>query len=220
MKVSAGQARRPRRGSAPQTRREILDAAEAIFAEQGYALARLEDVAARVRIRRASMVYHFRGKPELYAAMLEHVLADLRTALQETLASAGSAAGRIERTVEAWADQVGRRPTIARLLLREVSDSDPERLKALRGSAPVIDCWIAVVQEGQRDEGLRAVDPVQLASMLIGATVFFFSATSQLAPDRPFDATSQDHLRLHREELLRITRRLLGTRGPRRLSTR
>ncbi|MGH7287017.1 MAG: TetR family transcriptional regulator, partial [Myxococcota bacterium] len=49
-----------------RTRAAILAAAEAVFAERGFAAARLEDVAARVGIRRASIVYHFRDKRELY----------------------------------------------------------------------------------------------------------------------------------------------------------
>ena len=216
MGLEAAARPRTRRG-ASETRAELLDAAEVVFAERGYAAARLEDVADRVGIRRASIVYHFRDKPELYAATLAHVVGDLREALHATLTGPGSAAERIERTVLTWAEYVGRRPSIAKLLLREVADARPERIQALRGSGEVVDLWISVVQRGQAEEGFSAVDPVQLASMLIGATVFFFSATHLLAPSWPFDPTGDEQVRSHREELLRITRRLLGTRGPRRL---
>ena len=58
---------------AQSTRDQILDAAEAVFAEKGFAAARLEDVAERVGIRRASIVYYFRDKQQLYDAVLTTV---------------------------------------------------------------------------------------------------------------------------------------------------
>ena len=48
-----------------RTRAAILAAAEALFAERGVAETRLEDVAAAVGIRRASIVYYFAGKSQL-----------------------------------------------------------------------------------------------------------------------------------------------------------
>jgi TetR/AcrR family transcriptional regulator len=45
-----------------RTRAAILDAAEALFSERGFDATRLEDVAERVGIRRASIVYYFKDK--------------------------------------------------------------------------------------------------------------------------------------------------------------
>ncbi|TFG91552.1 MAG: TetR/AcrR family transcriptional regulator, partial [Myxococcales bacterium] len=55
---------------AEQTRTALLDASEALFAERGFDATRLEDVALRVGIRRASIVYYYRDKRELYDAVL------------------------------------------------------------------------------------------------------------------------------------------------------
>ena len=60
-----------------RTRRAILEAAESCFAAQGFEATRLEDVAAEVGIRRASIVYYFRDKSELYEAVLDELFGEL-----------------------------------------------------------------------------------------------------------------------------------------------
>jgi AcrR family transcriptional regulator len=52
------------------TAERILDAAEALFAERGYAGTSLRDVAARVGLRIPSLYNHFASKDALYAAVL------------------------------------------------------------------------------------------------------------------------------------------------------
>ena len=63
---------------AERTRTAILVAAEGLFAQKGFDATRLEDVAAAVGIRRASIVYYFRDKRELYDAVLEDVFGGFR----------------------------------------------------------------------------------------------------------------------------------------------
>src|SRR5690606_15695429 len=69
-------AARPGPASAPRRRGEItaariLDAAEALFAERGYAGTTLRDVADAVGLRIPSLYNHFPSKDALYAAVLE-----------------------------------------------------------------------------------------------------------------------------------------------------
>src|SRR5678816_2214858 len=80
------------------TRDRILDTAEALFAERGFAGTAVRDIAAAVDLTAASLYNHFAGKEALYNAVLERglrpvidVLEDLagheheRTALDATL---------------------------------------------------------------------------------------------------------------------------------------
>jgi AcrR family transcriptional regulator len=112
---------------AERTRASILAEAEALFAEKGFAATRLEDVAENVGIRRASIVYYFKDKRELYDAVLEDVFGGLHDALAEVLVRGKTLTEQIEIGVSAWVDYVGRRPSIARLVLREVADANRER---------------------------------------------------------------------------------------------
>ena len=203
---------------AERTRGAILEAAEGLFAERGFATTRLEDVAARVGIRRASIVYYFKDKRELYEAVLESVFAALLRQIEAALSSADPLPQRVEAGVSAWVDFVGSRPSFARILLREVADAGPERASALlRHTQPFTELIRKQVFErsAAEDQQLAPVDPLHIASTIAGATVFYVAAMPILVPEVGADLLSPQQLEAHRTQVLRIVRRLLGTRGPR-----
>ncbi len=201
-----------RRRPAAETRAEILEAAEAVFADLGYAAARLEDVAERVGIRRASLVYHFRDKRELYRAVLENALGPLRTSLRRALAGGGTAPERVDAVVVSYAEYLGARPSVARLILREVADGDSERMAALlAGGTPILADWAALVRGTQRGDAARRVDPLELASMLIGACAFLYIATPYLQGEHATAPTDPARRRAQVEELRRWTRSVLAS---------
>lgn len=208
----------PHGARAERTRNAILEAAEALFAERGFDATRLEDIAERVGIRRASIVYYYKDKRDLYDAVLTSALGGLLEALREALGGPDPLPDRIEAGVSAWVDYVGGRPSVARLILREAANASSEqRAAVLDHTAPFAELIQREVFERPdfKDAKLNRVDPVHLASVVSGSTVFFVAAMPALLPERGFDPTAPDHLAAHKDELLRIVRRLAGTRGPR-----
>jgi TetR/AcrR family transcriptional regulator len=204
-----------RRGPrAERTREAILREAEALFAERGFAGARLEDVASAVGMRRASLLYHFRDKHELYDAVLAELLRALHARVSAALRSGGSLAVRVERAVSAWVDFVGQRPALARIILREAAGATAERPPAILRHAEPFYALGREVVDGTRDDPLTRsapIDPVHFASAIAGATVFFVAAMPVLAPRSGVDPLAPEQLATHRDEVLRIARRLLGT---------
>ena len=87
-----------------RTRSAILAAAEALFAERGLAETRLEDVAAAVGIRRASIVYYFADKPALYDAVLADVFDAFRARLEPVLLAERPLGERAIDAVSTWID--------------------------------------------------------------------------------------------------------------------
>jgi AcrR family transcriptional regulator len=55
-----------------ETQVKILDAAEAIFSEQGFEKAQLEEVAARAGYTRGAIYAHYSSKEDLFLALMEH----------------------------------------------------------------------------------------------------------------------------------------------------
>ena len=63
---------------AVRTREDILDVATAEFAANGYAGARVDEIAARTRTTKRMIYYYFTSKEGLYLSVLERVYAQIR----------------------------------------------------------------------------------------------------------------------------------------------
>jgi TetR/AcrR family transcriptional regulator len=197
-----------RRSSGLKTRAEIVAAAERHFAERGFEAARLEDIAADVGIRRAAIFYHFGDKDELYAAVLDQVFDGAMAALP----SRGSAVERLEASLIGWIEYVARRPSVARLILREAASAQPGVASPLlRASRAPIAWFRAVIDEGVASGELKPLsDPHRFISLMGATTVFHFAAMPWLTPDVPFDPRQRAELEQYERETLLVARRMLG----------
>jgi AcrR family transcriptional regulator len=197
-------------------RAAILAAAEAAFAEGGYDRTRLEDVAASVGIRRASLLYHFRDKATLYAAVLESLVGDLVGRFRRSLEGDGSAGARIERTVDEWLDSAAERPALVRIMMRELADgvSEHSRPFAERMSA-VFSAVGAVIEEGQATRELRQTNALHVLMVVAGAGAFLNlgGLIVDASADRPQPLVADRAEQ--RELIIAIFRKLLGTHAPR-----
>jgi AcrR family transcriptional regulator len=63
-------ARRPRDDAREIFRRAVLDAAEEVFAENGFHGARIQDIAARARVAVGTIYNHFEQKEDVFAALM------------------------------------------------------------------------------------------------------------------------------------------------------
>jgi AcrR family transcriptional regulator len=61
-----------------RTKAEILEVAQQEFARHGYAGARVDEIAARMRTTKRMIYYYFGGKERLYIAVLEKAYAEVR----------------------------------------------------------------------------------------------------------------------------------------------
>ena len=198
---------------AEKTRNAILTAAEELFAERGFDATRLEDIAGQVGIRRASIVYYFKDMREVYDAVIANVLGDLHDALEAALAPQHpEPLARVEAVVSAFSLYVGNRPTTARLLLREIANATPGVVnEAWRHAGPLVDLVRREFPENPEitNAGFAKQSPIHVASTVVGATVFFIAAMPRVLRNRGFDPTTHEHIEAHRDEMIRVVRRLL-----------
>jgi TetR/AcrR family transcriptional regulator len=199
-----------------QTRAKILATAELLFGERGFAETRLEDVAEAVGVRRAALVYYFTDKQDLYRAVLDDVFGGLARRMVIASESQASPAERVEAMAAAWVDYVAERPAAARLYLREIANATPGRPPAIADYVKTVyDHVTAVVRQGERAGAFRRVNTVHLLGMVAGATLLFTVGVPALGIEPSYDPLSSRELAAHREEIVRMTRGLLGLNGVR-----
>jgi len=209
-------ARRASRGE--RTRHEILDAATEHFARHGYEGARIEAIAEDAHLRGPALLYHYKDKRQLYVATLERAFAGLAEDVARALAADAPLADRIEAAVSAWVDFVAARPAVARIVMREGAAASPGLVDDFAPiAAPLLAMLDEIYEEGRRTRVFRddPVEPLHVASAVVGTSVFFIAAIPNLLPQAGFDPLEGARLEAHRRELLTIVRRLLGLRAPR-----
>jgi TetR/AcrR family transcriptional regulator len=106
-----------------RSRAAILDAAERLFADQGYDATSLSQVGKLAGVSRATPGYFFGSKPDLYRAVLDRSFAEVRQAVrtgrERALASNQSPEVILAGAVSDYFDFLAARPNFIRLIERE-----------------------------------------------------------------------------------------------------
>ncbi|HZE66720.1 MAG TPA: TetR/AcrR family transcriptional regulator [Sporichthyaceae bacterium] len=93
-----------RAGRLPRTarRRQLLDAALAVFTTQGYHAAAMDDIAEKAGVSKPVLYQHFPGKRDLYLALLDESAESLLGAVRAALASTHDNKLRVRATMRAY----------------------------------------------------------------------------------------------------------------------
>jgi TetR/AcrR family transcriptional regulator, fatty acid metabolism regulator protein len=111
-------------------RRQLLDAATAVFAEKGYRNAGVGDIIARAGVARGTFYLYFTSKQEIFLAIVEDFHGRITRALDAVDAGALEAAGAgtpaaLQASARSWLGFFAAHRDAARVILREASSIDP-----------------------------------------------------------------------------------------------
>jgi AcrR family transcriptional regulator len=161
---------------AERTRREILDVATSEFADQGFAGARVDEIAARTRTTKRMLYYYFGSKERLFVAVLERAYATIRAAEQTIEVDHLDPAAAIRRLAELTFDHHESHPDFIRL----VSIENIHRAEHITGhsdlagqNTPAIELIERILDRGRADGSFtRDIDAVDLHMMISAFCVF------------------------------------------------
>lgn len=202
---------------ADDTRDRIIDAAQAVFARDGFVGAKMQEIAARVGIQRPSLFYHFTNKEALFVAAHEQVFGRIERLFRESLAPDGDPFVQLDRLSRAVLAVMAEEPDFAAMVARTAVDRHPAAVAIVRSYLqPLIDLSVAFVRTRQRRGIFRAdIDPFFFTLNSWSAALFYFVARDLLAP-APGPAHARDLDRFTRT-LLQVGNRALAVerRAPR-----
>jgi len=202
-----------------RSRAAILDAAERLFAEQGYEATSLNQVGAAAGVSRGTPGYFFGSKSDLYQAVLDRSFAEVREAVREgrarALASAQNPDTILAGAVSDYFDFLAARPNFIRLIEREALNGGrlPEGVSHLSAGQEAL---AAISAELGLDDSPSG-DAAQLLLSIISLCWFPMIHARTVAPAvgvRLDDAEELDRRKRHVVGLV-----LYGLRGSSSLTT-
>jgi AcrR family transcriptional regulator len=170
---------------AERTRRRILDAATADFAQHGLGGARIDRIARRARANKRMLYYYFGGKDALFLAALEARYAHIREAERALQLEHLEPRAALDRLVRFTWDYYLEHPEFLNLLNSENLHKgrhlrNSRRVQAMH--SPLVGMLREVLRRGTRAGVFRrGIDPVQLYISIAGEGYFYLSNRYTLA---------------------------------------
>jgi len=192
------------------TAERILDAAERLFAEKGFAGTAVRDIAAEVGLNPASLYNHFPGKQELYEAVLDRGLRPIVELLGE-LSRSDWSPGRDALAVDMIVDRFADKPALARLIHQEALTGG-ENLTRIAGRyvEPLYAQGVEALTRSPALEGWDAEELPLLVVAMHNLMLGYFSIVPLLERVLGSDPLTPDAIENLKRFLRKATTRMIG----------
>ncbi len=165
--------------AALETGELILDAAEDLFARQGFAGTSIKQIGEAASVNSALLYYYYADKEALYHAVLRRSVQRLASTVGPAVMSATNPEEAIQSFARAYSEALLQNPALPRLMLRELLDHEaahalPEVKQAMGG---LILHFVELIRRAQQQGVFRSdVDPVKAVVSTLGQLVYAFMA--------------------------------------------
>ncbi len=160
-------------------RQRILAAAEKLFSDKAFDAVSMNAIALQAGISKANIYHYFPNKDALYLAVLRAASRNLRKLLNDAVDAHGTVVDVLRHFARCHLQALLDRPELVRLVWRELLEKGAPRAPefAGQGFADVFSALVAVLESGQARGELRAdFNPALVATLMLGANVFFFQS--------------------------------------------
>ena len=205
-----------------KTRDRILDEAERVFADVGFAGARTQTIAQSAGVTPAMIHYYFATKQGLFDAVLDRVVDELLEILDGIQPSAMSFSDALDAFLDAYFDYVFRHPNFARLTRMAVGNQPLSHLEHViqKHFRPLFQAGVDFVQAGIDAGEFLPANPRQVVLSFYCMTVYYFSDAPLLGILLDRDPLSSGAIEERRTALRELVFRGLGVLPPPGATTR
>jgi len=188
----------PRPDVSDERRTQIIEAALAVFARDGFARSRMDDIAEEAGLSKGALYWYFKGKDAIIIALLEHIFAHYKEEMRNLHGAEGTATERLLYLVELATAEVKRIPNAAVPLLYEFYALAMRR-KVIREQVrdyfrEFIQIVADIVRQGIDRGEFRDVDPekpaIQLGAMYEGLGLLWVFDPENISWDELSDSAA------------------------------
>jgi AcrR family transcriptional regulator len=170
---------------------DILDAAEAVFAEKGYERARVSDIARRAEFSVGYLYQTWKGKEDLYVSLLESKSAEFKSFLEEKIRPASGPVETINVLIDAHLAFIDRNKRFGKLFLVETYPTEKRVITRLgtrlrRAHKEYLRLVERIIENGVKSGALADVSARDLALALEGIIIAFAKDHLERSPGSDF----------------------------------
>jgi TetR/AcrR family transcriptional regulator len=164
--------------AAAGTRERLIAAAGHEFAARGFDGAKVDRIAARARVNKAMLYYHFDSKAALYREILRALFGAVGASVAAVREAGGSPEAQIRRFIDAVAREALARPHFPAIWLREIAEGgrhlDASVVTEMRR---VIETLAEILADGRASGAFVETNPF-ITQITIVAPLMFFVASA------------------------------------------
>lgn len=176
--------------------KQILEAAEQLFLDKGFAMTSTTEIAKKVGCNQALIHYYFRTKENLFLKLFEAKFVQFVISIDPLILEGLEFKEKLKVIINSHIELIEQNPKIPFLFLTEVT-TNPQRLDKIKEEIkklviPVIMSISADLISEARAGRIRSVDPFHLIFSIISMDVFMFIARPLLEQIREFENNEFD----------------------------
>jgi TetR/AcrR family transcriptional regulator len=154
----------------------IFQTAAAEFAERGYDAARVDRIAARARVNKAMIYYHYGSKLALYLEVLRDMFRAVGARVRAIADGPESAEAKLDAWIRAIFEEAAARSWFPSIMLREIASGAPHIDDKTFGMMNAVYLGARdVIVQGQEEGTFRNADPLLTYFTILPPILIFFA---------------------------------------------
>ena len=174
-----------------QSIRNILEAATEVFADVGFAGARMDEIAKRAGVNKAMIYYRIGDKKALYTKVLHEVFGAAAERIWSNIKEEYTPEEKLKAYLASLADTLENHPSMPYIVMREMASREHQLNEVVaKDLMSILVIVRKILDDGIRKGAFVRVDPLTLHLMIIGVMILFKASTtmremfSSLIPDK------------------------------------
>jgi len=161
-----------------KTAQKILVAARAVFAENGYSGAHVDEIAERAGVNKATLYYQIGDKDTLYANVIHQVLGHTAQGIAEAVAKVDHPEEKLKVYINCIAANADKNPELPPIMMREMASDGAHLPRVIvEDIVSVITILLGILEEGRKKGIFVEAVPFLIHMMIVGTILFYKKAT-------------------------------------------